>query len=325
MILLIGSGNDPHILSIKEQISYLGGESCILDTDKNSLLNTEFSYCSNSHSISVLQNKFEFCASDISAVFCLSPMHSRKGFVSSNEKDFWFFTWKESLYGLYQELANRTFFINKNIFNAIPAQNKITFFQAANEAGINTPDTWIGNNKDKLLSFFDKHQQVVLKTMHQIYLEYNQQSAMMLVKKVSQQDFLAFNSDNECPVFLQQAINKMYDVRAIVVGRKIMGCKIDASNSLLGSVDWRAYDLPNTIHSKFDLPDYVQKQLLMVMDYLKLDYACLDLCVDKQGVFWLLDVNPFGRYKWIELGVNLEISFEIASLLMKNSQCDVLN
>lgn len=73
----------------------------------------------------------------------------------------------------------------------------------------------------------------------------------------------------------------------------------------------------STIHNIQIVVVDIQNKLLKVLEYFELDYACLDLCVDKNGEFWLLDVNPFGRYKWIELAVGLEISQAIAELLLK--------
>jgi|GEM_PF-5123405 len=33
---------------------------------------------------------------------------------------------------------------------------------------------------------------------------------------------------------------------------------------------------------------------------MSLDYVSIDLCVDSTQEYWLLDINPFGRYLWLE-------------------------
>jgi glutathione synthase/RimK-type ligase-like ATP-grasp enzyme len=319
VILLIGNNQDPHLLSIKQNIENLGNQAIILSTEREDLLNTQFSYHSNKQNLIIMQNNQCISVNNITAVFCLSPLYTRKGFISSNEKDFWHFTWREALYGFYARLSQRAYFVNKNIPTALFAQNKIQFFDVARKANINTPDTWIGNKTQDINEFFDNYDKVVIKTMHQIYLEHQDEQAMFLVKPVNKSQFHNFNSQNECPVFLQQAIDKLFDVRAIIIGKKVIGCKIDASLSKVGNLDWRAYDLPNTIHEPFELPNKVQGKLLNILKYFNLDYACLDLCVDKHGEFWLLDVNPFGRYMWIELSVGIDISNEIAKFLISKS------
>ena len=307
------------IQKLKQNIENLGNQAIILSTEREDLLNTQFSYHSNKQNLIIMQNNQCISVNNITAVFCLSPLYTRKGFISSNEKDFWHFTWREALYGFYARLSQRAYFVNKNIPTALFAQNKIQFFDVARKANINTPDTWIGNKTQDINEFFDNYDKVVIKTMHQIYLEHQDEQAMFLVKPVNKSQFHNFNSQNECPVFLQQAIDKLFDVRAIIIGKKVIGCKIDASLSKVGNLDWRAYDLPNTIHEPFELPNKVQGKLLNILKYFNLDYACLDLCVDKHGEFWLLDVNPFGRYMWIELSVGIDISNEIAKFLISKS------
>ena len=115
MILLIGNNQDPHLLSIKQNIENLGNQAIILSTEREDLLNTQFSYHSNKQNLIIMQNNQCISVNNITAVFCLSPLYTRKGFISSNEKDFWHFTWREALYGFYARLSQRAYFVNKNI------------------------------------------------------------------------------------------------------------------------------------------------------------------------------------------------------------------
>lgn len=317
MILLIGNGTDPHLFAIQKELVKLEKRSTILDTSKEGLLETDFSYCSENNLFCIQQENNIVDLKSVDVVFCASPLYARKGFVSTQEKDFWHFTWRESLYGYFANLADKTFFVNKNIPTGIAAQNKIIFFKCAESVGLLTPKSLMSNNKEQIEKFFNTHKDVLIKTMHQIYLEYNGAPTMMLVKKVNYSQFSEFNGIGECPVFLQQAIDKKFDLRIIIVGNKVFGCKIDASQSIYGKQDWRAYDLPNTIHSIYEVPEILQSQLLELMNKMQLNYACLDLCVDHNDDYWLLDINPFGKYMWIELATGLSISKEIAYLLCK--------
>ena len=51
MILLIGNNQDPHLLSIKQNIENLGNQAIILSTEREDLLNTQFSYHSNKQNL----------------------------------------------------------------------------------------------------------------------------------------------------------------------------------------------------------------------------------------------------------------------------------
>lgn len=317
MILLIGDKSDPHLIAIKESIFELGNIAVILDTSKEGLLETDFSYHSNGNAFQIKQGNQLINLSAVSAVFCASPLYARKGFISSQTQDFWYFTWKESLFGYFTSLKEQVFWVNHSVQTALSAQNKITFFNLAKKAGILTPNTLISNNKLAIGNFFEMNSSVVLKTMHQIYLEHNGEQTMLLVKRVSSEQFKSFETNNECPVFLQTEVKKKFDVRAIIVGDRVFGCKIDASKSKYGELDWRAYDLPKTIHSIYTFSAEIEQKLIHLMKEAKLDYACLDLCVDFEDQHWLLDINPFGKYLWIEKAIGLPISQNIADFLCR--------
>lgn len=319
MILLIGNREDPHLKAIQAEIALLGSEAKILDTSRNGLLDTKFSFLSEDRSFKIVQGESTVDSKAVNTVFCMSPIYTRKGFSTTQEKDFWYFTWRASLYGFFAELEKKPYFINRSISNAVNAQNKITFFDIAEYADILTPSSLISNDKNEIMSFLHSHQESVIKTMHQIYLEHNGQQTMMLVTKVQALQFEMFETLGECPVFLQEKINKAFDLRVICVGEKVFSCKIDASRSIHGNLDWRAYDLPNTEHSIFNLPDDIAAKLQRVMKGFGLDYACLDLCVDENGEYWLLDVNPFGKYMWIEMATGLKISRAISELLVSKA------
>lgn len=325
MILLIGDVNDPHLISIRNEIRLLGQESVILDSSQEGLLKTDFMYCSDGNKFMIKQRDVSIDLQNISTVFCASPIFARKGFVSSQEKDFWYFTWRESLYGYFMNLSTKLYFINKSVANAISSQNKIIFFNLAENLGINTPRSLITNNKEEIQAFLNSGEDILIKTMHQIYLEYSGKQTMMLVKKVNASQFDIFETEGECPVFLQHAVNKKYDIRVIIIGEEIFACKIDASQSDYGRIDWRAYDLPKTKHSIYVINGEIKLKLLELMKNYHLDYACLDLCKDYEDNYWLLDVNPFGKYMWIELATGLPISREIARLLCKPKKriCDL--
>ncbi|STZ76953.1 ATP-grasp domain-containing protein [Bergeriella denitrificans] len=320
MILLVGAGDDPHLTAIQAHIRQAGFSAHILSTEKEALLNTSFTYRSGDASFVLQQHAAEAVAPNIQAVFFLSPLYSKQGFNHSQVQEFWHTTWREALHGYYAHLSQSCFVTNRHIYNALPAQNKISFFRAAQQAGIPAPESLISNTRADILAFFDDGKDVVLKTMHQIYLEYQNQQTMLLVKKVKKEDFADFEGKGECPVFLQKAVDKQFDFRAIIIGDTVLTCKIDASKSLYGNVDWRAYDLPHTVHEIYELPQSLKNKILKAMQYFQLDYACLDFCVDQNGQEWLLDINPFGRFMWIELATGLPISKHIADFLMQKAQ-----
>ena len=314
MILLIGDGDDPHLIELQKKILENNFEAIILSTKRDDLLHTEFEFLS--HRINtgqttchIRQAQQSIELKNIEIAFCLSPLCKRDDVTFfSQEAKFWYFSWKESLWGLYSLLSLQGKLLNGSIENCMSVQNKISLYPFADKIGLNIPKTLISNSKKSIEAFFDANKQVVLKTLHQLALKFESESAMLLTQIVSREEFLSYQQQGESPLFLQQFIKKLYDIRLIVIGTEVLSCKIDASKSPIGHVDWRVYDLANTPHYKISIPDTLKKDILTLMKAMCLDYACIDICVDSEGKYWLLDLNPFGRYLWIEYTAGIPIT-----------------
>ena len=151
-------------------------------------------------------------------------------------------------------------------------------------------------------------------------LSVDSEPTMLLASIVQEDDFIEFQQTSECPVFLQEYIEKIYDVRLTIISDHIFSCKIDATHSDAGRIDWRAYDLANTPHSQYDLPSVIAEEIIRICRQMKLDYATIDLCVDKNKNYYILDINPFGRYLWIEDAIGAPITDAIAKFLIKKSK-----
>lgn len=319
MILLIGDYADPHLQELCAKIGET--ERCkVLSTERVDLLCTQFSFFSkpdDTYSCIIEQNKNTINIDEISIAFCLSPLFRLDGNQLGQEARFWYFSWKESLYGFYSLLALRNLFVNKSVENCLRCQNKILTFPMAKEAGLKIPDALISNSRSSINNFFVNKSQVVLKTLHQMQLDFEGEATMLLTQKVSAQDFTNYEEQNESPLFLQNFIDKAYDLRLVVIGSEVLACKIDASKSLFGNVDYRAYDLPNTPHSYIEIPLELKDRILSLCRMLHLDYVSIDLCVDSMQEYWLLDINPFGRYLWLEYATGMPITLKMANFLQQ--------
>ena len=319
MLLLIGDQDDPHLQELCVQLKKLKHSCEILSTLHDDLLRTEFYFYSQvdgTYSCCIKQLDKTIDLADITLAFCLSPIFRLEGGTQTQELRFWYFSWKEALYGFYSLLALNNKFINKSIENCLTCQNKILAFPIAHKVGLNIPPSLISNSTDNIKLLFENHSQVALKTLHQMSLYCdNNEPTMLLTQKVTKEDFLDYNQQNESPLFLQNYINKIYDIRLIVIGSEVMACKIDASRSSIGNVDYRAYDLPNTPHYQVQVPVEIKKKIIDLCQIIKLEYACIDLCVDSAQKYWLLDINPFGRYLWMEYATGMPITRTFAEFL----------
>ena len=124
-----------------------------------------------------------------------------------------------------------------------------------------------------------------------------------------------------CPVFMQEYIEKEYELRITSVGTKHFCCKIDSQKlpSGKGKEDWReGYD-----HGLKDLQEAIKipKEIeIFCNKYLKSidsSFGCFDFMKGKNGQFYFLECNPNGQWMWLEEDINLPISKAIADFLKK--------
>lgn len=317
MIVIFGSKKDPHCIEIKDEIEARSEQCLLFSTDRDDLVKTYF-INTNGKTI-ICQEKYSINVDDIKSCLIFQPIFSLFSTTEnefSQELKFWYFSWKDCLYGIYQIISKKNKLINFSIFSSFENQNKIYYHSILQNKEISFPDYLISNSKNDISKFIENNGECIIKTLHQMQLKCNDEPTMLLASRIIISDLNDFNLEGECPILVQKFIEKKFDIRVTVVGSEIFSCKIDASRSIHGKIDWRAYDMPNTPHSIFELNSGVKDCLIDVCCHLKLDYATIDLCVDHNNKYWILDINPFGKFLWIEDATGMEITKEIANILI---------
>lgn len=322
MILLIGDGADPHLAAIEAKLTDASVECAVLSTSHTDLLQTEFSwFCEGGGGdIRLVQGEQTIRSDHVHSAFCLEPIFSAGAFFRNQEEQFWYRSWREALNGLFENLSGKGVLMNAPLSNAMAKQNKMALHAATRCDALRMPASVISNLKSDIRMFFVDGRPTVLKTLHQMPLQHAGDATMLLTTSVEVSSFDEFTEVGECPLYLQERVPKQYDVRALYVCGDLMACKIDASRSPRGALDWRAYDLPRTVHEATELPPETASQTRKLMSRLGLEYACIDYCVDAEDRYWLLDVNPFGRYLWMEHATGQPMSQLIANHLLHRAQ-----
>jgi glutathione synthase/RimK-type ligase-like ATP-grasp enzyme len=90
--------------------------------------------------------------------------------------------------------------------------------------------------------------------------------------------------------------------------------------SALSRIDWRKYDIKNTPYYKHELPRNVKIKCLEINKTFGINYSCIDMALSPNGEYYFLELNPSGLWAWIEALTRLEISKEIANLLVENDK-----
>jgi hypothetical protein len=112
------------------------------------------------------------------------------------------------------------------------------------------------------------------------------------------------------PIYLQEYIEKLFEVRIICINDAIYSVKIQCKNEL----DWRR-DYINHEYEIIDCPDNIKNFCHNMLIHYSLKFGAFDFIVNKQGAWIFLELNPNGQWLWLELSLQLDISNQIYKLL----------
>lgn len=189
--------------------------------------------------------------------------------------------------------------VNKQ--DAIEKLNSNKLYQQALAArcGLQTPRTVISNSPDDVMRFSEPRGGLLLKSMGYIRLEAENRLALYS-ERFSHGEVAASEAAIRCcPVYAQEYVEKRYEYRVMVIGSRVLSCRIDSQASQVTAVDWRHYDFDRVEHRYVDLPLEVQQKLLNFMTVADLRFGAIDLIENSNGEFVFLEVNPSGQWGWI--------------------------
>lgn len=204
------------------------------------------------------------------------------------------------------------------------AGSKMWQLKVAQEVGMAVPDTCFSNRKADILAFASRYDYVILKSIEndnvwlddeQEYVFYGQRVASPLLAEQPEEAFTQTVS------FVQEYVDKAFELRVTVVGREIFACKLDSQclKEDEGKVDWRQGYEHGLRHEAFELSLEVAGFCRAYLERMHLNFGCFDFIVTPSGKYVFLECNSNGQWLWIELQTGQKISVAIAECLMRGS------
>lgn len=212
-----------------------------------------------------------------------------------------------------------------SIVNDRPAASKMLQYAIAREVGFKIPRSCFSNVKEPFLDIFRECTDLILKPIEVCdiwdekqgvdYVFYAQKTPAASLLEVPGEAF------SQTVSFVQEYIEKAFELRVTVVGEEVFACKIDsqAQQEETGRIDWRQGYEHGLRQEVFALPDSVSSQCVMFLRRMDLNFGCFDFIVTPLGEYVFLECNPNGQWLWIELAVGLKISEAIADFLQNPS------
>ena len=232
--------------------------------------------------------------------------------ITPDEKQFMLLEIRQTLEGLYKILRN-AYWIS-DIDDIRKAENKIYQQLLAKEIGFRIHSGIVTNNSEDFKRFVERNcGNSIIKPIYSGQIGWPEMQNVVFTSE------LESNPQTEqiehCPSYLQERIEKLYDVRVTVVGDEFFAVRIDSQSNQETMTDWRVGEniLP---HEAITLPQFIQNQCRELLRKLNLQFGAIYFVETLEGEYIFLEINPNGQWAWIETQTGLPISDTIAKQLV---------
>lgn len=201
------------------------------------------------------------------------------------------------------------------------ARSKALQLSIAASIGFQSPDTIITNNPKSARDFYRKHKGNIISKLLQATPATRELPGFIFTRRLTREDMRLINQVKYSPVLFQEYIEKKYEIRATVVGRKVFAAKID-SQAMVNTVnDWRQYEFGKPPpHKSIRLPMEIEDRLIRINERLSIKFGAYDLIYTPRGEYVFLEVNANGQWGWIQELTGLPISSAIADILTSRGE-----
>ncbi len=174
-------------------------------------------------------------------------------------------------------------------------------------AGFATPDTLVTTDPDEAREFWERHREVVYKSISGI---------RSIVARLQPSDGDRFERLVWCPTQFQQYIGGR-DYRVHVVGSELFACEVVSDADDYRYASRRGGDVAV---ADVDLPDECAERCLRLSRELDLPLAGIDLRLAPDGSWYCFEVNPSPGFTYYEDETGQPIARAVARLLLDPPQ-----
>lgn len=199
---------------------------------------------------------------------------------------------------------------------AIRGEYKLEQLEACKRLGIRFPETLVSNDPNEVREFVKKQGCVVVKPLDVYTWRHEDGSQLMTYANTLSSDQLEEMSDAQilaCPAIYQQAIDKVADVRAVIVGKQVFACKIESPHE--ECIDFRPFQTDGTLKFESFFDPQMNRELERLAEHFEITMASSDFCIDAKGDRYFLDLNPGGAFLFVEFHGGGPIVSHVAAAL----------
>ncbi|QJP33308.1 hypothetical protein F0365_02240 [Nonlabens sp. Ci31] len=196
---------------------------------------------------------------------------------------------------LYIESILATNTLKIGSFKSEYQNNKLINLKMIEKAGFLVPDYIVTNQKSDLISFMETYKKgVITKDLNkQINFVSNKNKYITAGTVEVSFDDLSELEETFFPSFFQKKIDSAYEIRGVFILNKTFNVALISDNKDIIDVRDR---MNNVRFAPLNLAKALEEKMKTLSKLMDLNLFSYDFMVDKNGIFFLIDINPMGQF-----------------------------
>ena len=323
ILIITHSDDNESVARVIEAIASKGGHTIRFDTDRypTDVRLTAYYGPEGDERLTLTNEEGEHDLREVSAIW-----HRRLSFgaklPASLDRQMRHASLGETSAAAHGMLASLQAFRMDHLHHIRHAENKQLQLQTAREFGLDIPRTLTTNDPAAARAFAKSCESGIVTKMLSSFAIYDEgKELVVFTNPVQPEDLENLSGLNLCPATFQEQLPKSLEIRATVVGRRVMSAAVNSQVSARAAHDWRR-DGVSMIQDwqHYQLPFDVEEKLLRLTNYFSLNYGAIDIILTPDNRHVFLELNPSGEFFWLERAPGLPISDAIADLLLDQSK-----
>lgn len=199
--------------------------------------------------------------------------------------------------------------------------NKYTILSKAEQVGLTIPSSYIISTKKKLSELKTMNSEIISKSIFEaFFFEYKKNGFSMFTTTVDECDILEL-PDNFFPSFIQEKIEKDYEIRVFMIDNEFYSMAIMSQNDEVTKVDFRIINWNKPIRFiPYKLPFDIESKLINLCKSLNINCCSIDLLKSIDDKFVFLEINPVGEFGMVSIPCNYNLHEKIYKTLKKYNE-----
>lgn len=323
-VLLIGLTEDAHVTAVRTRLGELGFPTFFFDPSEDDGVPT-LRWLRPERAVLEWPDGRALSTHQVRSVFCRYALD--KLTVSGELPDIERFALTERLQAAlsaFRCLDSRIWM--NDPWHEARADCKLYQTYTAAQLGLQTPEQIVSGSVQDIIEFAKSHPSLVIKSIsdaslaligNEFYFERPIPSSKFLAPytKELRLETLPTLKMDDTPSLIQGKVEKVFDVRAIVVDTNVLAYALvqgDAAN-----VDFRLNEISRV--EPIELPSDVARRLVNLVSAMQLRFAACDLILDADGAFTFLEANVSGNWLFCEQDGDLRTTETVAKALVSGA------